>query len=907
MAYQSKSHRKFLATSLTAAVVASAIAPTAGFAAEAKTTFPDVPAGHWAEKAISYLVEKGALEGRPDGKFDPTAQITRGEAAKILAVTLGLKIDDNAKASFKDTANHWASKYVAAIEGQTKDVINGYSKTEFRPNQKITRQEMAKMVVSAYDLKLDEAADIAFTDNNGWGKDYVSTLASLGVVEGISAGKFSPDSSVTRAQTPVFIHRAEVKEVRVEVPSKVAAVNSVSAINGTTLQVNGTNLAELKAEDVTVEGNKVSEVTVAADGKSATVKLGSPLLLDSTTKVTVKGKSFDVTYKVEVKGVTILENQTYDHDRSNQFVKIQVDGKELTPQELITAGYEVEFRSFTSKTGVTVDNDIFKSVTNNVSTTGELNKPISLNSNSSRDFYVRVTVTKGSEVMESALTKVTIKNLTATASSISNAKISVTSNSSTFDLVSSTLAAGDQANFKELEVAVGGSKEYVSVSAGAAEVSVKSSDESVISVDKSTHELTANGPGTATITVTYGGATYTKSLTVKSEKRKIANVKLGTSALFVGKTTPKSTNTFTVQAVDQYGDPILATGTNAISVQSSDASIATATSGALTSPSSNGKLEYTVTVTGEDKGTADLTIRDAGNARIGSAVRVTVGENTAIARYTLTVDSDISDGDVAKVIAAGGTGATKNQVSTSSTIDTGANKYVKINLAAFNSAGQELASPEAGTNYEVTGVNVSKANVLDTTFGTNGVSATDDYLVVKAGSAAGTVTITVTDKNNASAKQTIGLTVTDKGATVTGVTFKNVPAVTYATLLNYEDFLSLTKSSKDPIISGLTLSKSFSQAVRLTTGVPAGTTTNLTTVDALYVDLNGDGQYTSGEPVIGFAGMATTGDIVATGSTGSVTARDGYEVRTGSDGNVIFRVYNDSDEIVASKVVKVDF
>src|SRR5690606_11585844 len=121
--------------------------------------------------------------------------------------------------------------------------------------------------------------------------------------------------------------------------------------------------------------------------------------------------------------------------------------------------------------------------------------------------------------------------------------------------------------------------------------------------------------------------------------------------------------------------------------------------------------------------------------------------------------------------------ASKNLVSTDATIDTGADQYVKINIKAFNSAGQELSSPVAGTNFDVTGVNVSKANVLDTGFNGNGVNATGSSLVVKAGSAAGTVTSTITDKNNASVKKAIGLTVTDKGATVTGVTFKNVPAV----------------------------------------------------------------------------------------------------------------------------------
>jgi hypothetical protein len=49
-----------------------------------------------------------------------------------------------------------------------------------------------------------------FHDNTGWGAESVSILASLGVVEGVGEGKFDPNANVTRAQTAVFIHRAEV-------------------------------------------------------------------------------------------------------------------------------------------------------------------------------------------------------------------------------------------------------------------------------------------------------------------------------------------------------------------------------------------------------------------------------------------------------------------------------------------------------------------------------------------------------------------------------------------------------------------------------------------------------------------------------------------------------------------------
>ncbi len=54
--------------------------------------FPDVPAKHWAEDSIYYLVEKGAVTGNDKGMFEPGKEITRAEAAKFIAKSDSLKI-----------------------------------------------------------------------------------------------------------------------------------------------------------------------------------------------------------------------------------------------------------------------------------------------------------------------------------------------------------------------------------------------------------------------------------------------------------------------------------------------------------------------------------------------------------------------------------------------------------------------------------------------------------------------------------------------------------------------------------------------------------------------------------------------------------------------------------------------
>ena len=148
-------------------------------------------------------------------------------------------------------------------------------------------------------------------------------------------------------------------------------IESVSALDSTTLTVTGQALEELAKADITVEGNTVSNYTVAADGKSATVLLDKSLGLDVATKVTVKGTDFTVTYKVVATSVSLKDGATYDDNTADQFVKINIGGREVTASELLTAGYDVKFEAFDSKSATTPAS-IFVGTPADESSTGEL-------------------------------------------------------------------------------------------------------------------------------------------------------------------------------------------------------------------------------------------------------------------------------------------------------------------------------------------------------------------------------------------------------------------------------------------------------------------------------------------------------------------------------------------------------
>ncbi|KOS28091.1 N-acetylmuramoyl-L-alanine amidase, partial [Bacillus anthracis] len=169
--------------------------------------FPDVPA--WAEESVNYLVDKEAMKGKPDGTFGPTETIDRASAAKIITKTFGIQIDKNAKPSFTDSQNHWATPYIAAVE--KAGVVKGEGNGNFNPDGKINRASMASMLVNAYKLENKENSNLQtkFEDlKNHWGEKKANILIELKISVGTD-NKWEPNKSVTRAEAAQFIAKTD--------------------------------------------------------------------------------------------------------------------------------------------------------------------------------------------------------------------------------------------------------------------------------------------------------------------------------------------------------------------------------------------------------------------------------------------------------------------------------------------------------------------------------------------------------------------------------------------------------------------------------------------------------------------------------------------------------------------------
>jgi len=170
--------------------------------------FPDVPNGFWAQKDIEEIAAKGIVTGKPNGRFDPNAPVTRGQFAQMLYRALHLP---EGPASFKDIKNDTIlGKAVGAIV-QAK-IAQGYPDGTFRPNQPITRGQMAVMITRALGYE-DKAiayknAPLPFKDRFvETQRGYIKVVSELGIIRGTSATTFSAGKPTTRAQTAVILNR----------------------------------------------------------------------------------------------------------------------------------------------------------------------------------------------------------------------------------------------------------------------------------------------------------------------------------------------------------------------------------------------------------------------------------------------------------------------------------------------------------------------------------------------------------------------------------------------------------------------------------------------------------------------------------------------------------------------------
>jgi hypothetical protein len=188
-------------------------------------TFADIR-NHWGQRDIELMASRHIAGGVGANQFAPNREITRAEFAALLLRSLGIAATPPAGATFKDVAaDKW---YYAEVETARRvGLVAGYADNTFRPDRKITRQELAAMVSRAMSIAgkpvtMTEAEVntllTRFADATGiapWARHAVATALKAGIVKGRAATTIVPAGNGTRAESVVMLKRmlAELGEI----------------------------------------------------------------------------------------------------------------------------------------------------------------------------------------------------------------------------------------------------------------------------------------------------------------------------------------------------------------------------------------------------------------------------------------------------------------------------------------------------------------------------------------------------------------------------------------------------------------------------------------------------------------------------------------------------------------------
>ncbi|RXJ02266.1 S-layer homology domain-containing protein [Anaerobacillus alkaliphilus] len=176
--------------------------------ASAQVTFTDYKPGEFGYANVITLANQGIIKGYDDGSFRPNHRLNRADAAVLFQ--RALKLPAAQGTSFKDvrTGLYYTS---AAAATKQAGIFRGNPDGTFGPTDRLTREQMASVLVRAFELKPVSTTSVKINDQRLIAQAHlqdVITLYQNGVTKGKPGDVFDPKGFVTRAEFTVFLFRA---------------------------------------------------------------------------------------------------------------------------------------------------------------------------------------------------------------------------------------------------------------------------------------------------------------------------------------------------------------------------------------------------------------------------------------------------------------------------------------------------------------------------------------------------------------------------------------------------------------------------------------------------------------------------------------------------------------------------
>lgn len=160
---------------------------------------PNDISGYWAETVVLEWVEKGLASGYTDGTFRPKNDISRAEFMKL--VNSAFEYDQEEEIDYKDVSpGKW---YVNVVKkAKAAGYISGYNDGTMKPDNPITREEVASIIARIMGLNSNEKGVEKFKDKDQikWSKGYVGAVVKEEYMVGFPDGSFKPQNNITRGE-----------------------------------------------------------------------------------------------------------------------------------------------------------------------------------------------------------------------------------------------------------------------------------------------------------------------------------------------------------------------------------------------------------------------------------------------------------------------------------------------------------------------------------------------------------------------------------------------------------------------------------------------------------------------------------------------------------------------------------
>lgn len=167
-------------------------------------TFPDVPTNSVHRPQILDLFERKVISGCASNAYCPSRAVTRGQAATLVARTLGIPFEYGQR--FPDVPDSYV--HAGAINAvASRGILSGYDDGTFRPGQPMIRAHFAVLLARALELPPGEGTHFVDVPPGYAHGPAIYALAERGLTSGCTSDQFCPGSSIRRDQAATFVHR----------------------------------------------------------------------------------------------------------------------------------------------------------------------------------------------------------------------------------------------------------------------------------------------------------------------------------------------------------------------------------------------------------------------------------------------------------------------------------------------------------------------------------------------------------------------------------------------------------------------------------------------------------------------------------------------------------------------------